>query len=117
MALKDVKRYYLQIQSQYEEGKELRDCMVQEFKSGNITKEQFDEFDLDLNNVKKEFDRLSYIMYLLNIPQRNKKAIKYNKSNTSLNDYFKSNKADKNSILLENKEVLANLRKAIKKGE
>ena len=114
MALKHVKSYYEDMLNEFLEAKENQQEMINEYKQGNINEEQLEEFNKYYNDLEVNYTRLSYIMYLFNIPARNKKLPKYIKSNKDMIDYFKKQKATKEDIRLENKDMLVEMRKIIK---
>lgn len=115
MAVKDVKDFYLKTSAQYLEMKETLAEFEKEFKEGHITEDKLDNVKDLVNFMEQNYDRLSYIMYLFELPNRPKKKAKAQKANQKLEDYFKSKKADKDSISTENKSSLDNLRVELKK--
>lgn len=117
MALKDVKKYFLKIQDTYMSCKENEAEMIIEYKKGNISQEQADNYQKYVNELKLNYDRLAYIMYLFKLPNKQSKKNKYYKSNETLNNYFKENKATQEDIELENEDILKKLQKIIKKED
>lgn len=117
MALKDVKEYFLKIQDTYMRCKENEAEMINEYKQGNISNEQLENYQNYVENLKLNYDRLAYIMYLFKLPNRQDKKNKYIKNNSDLNNYFKNNKATKEDIELENKDILDKLQKILKENK
>lgn len=115
MALKDVKVYYLKIQDTYLSCKENEEELINEYKQGNISQEQVENYKQYVEKLKVNYDRLAYIMYLFNLPTRPSKRIKNN--NSKLLKYFKDNKATEDYIQLENTNILTELQKIIKGDE
>ena len=115
MAAKDVKDFYLKTSAQYLEMKETLAEFEKEFKEGHITEDKLDNVKDLVNSMEQNYDRLSYIMYLFELPTRPEKKVKAQKANQKLEEYFKSKKADKDSISAENKSALDNLRVELKK--
>ena len=79
MALRDVKEYYFKMLGQYFEMKADLADFEQALKDGFITEEQMQAAIDDVDRVKQNYERLSYIMYLLNLPNRKSKQEKYKK--------------------------------------
>lgn len=117
MALKDVKKYYLKLQKEYVEGKENMDYMINEFKEGKVNKDTFDNFELYYKSLKENYDKISYIMYLFNVPARDSKKDKYDKRNYNKDmvKYFKDNKVSKEDTYAENEYALTKLREIVRK--
>ena len=116
MALKDVKKYYLKLQKEYVEGKENMDYMINEFKEGKVNKDTFDNFELYYKSLKENYDKISYIMYLFNVPARDSKKDKYDKRNYNKDmvKYFKDNKVSKEDTYAENEYALTKLREIVR---
>lgn len=106
MALRDVKEYYFKMLGQYLELKADLADFEQALKDGFITEEQMQSAIEDVNRVKQNYERLSYIMYLFNLPNRKSKQGKYNKMNKKLVAEFEARRADLNSIEIENCDAL-----------
>ena len=66
----------------------------------------------DFRRLKENFDRIAYIMYLLNTPAKKKKSNRYDKQNKGLKDYLET--SDLNHIKDENENVLVQLSEMIK---
>lgn len=115
MAVKDVKEYYYEIQAQYLEMKNDLVDFDQALKDGYITEEKMQEAIDSVNALQINYDRLTYIMYLLELPKRKKKQAKYNKMNKKLLDEFQNLKADKESVKEENKSALTEFKNKLKK--
>ena len=65
MALRDVKEYYFKMLSQYLEMKADLADFEQALKDGFITEDQLQAAFEEVNKVQQNYERLSYIMYLL----------------------------------------------------
>lgn len=106
MAIKQVKKYYQEIQKLYfEMADDLKD-MQKEFERGEVTEEQLNKLMTPVNNIRTNYTILSYIMYLLYQPNREQKKSKYTKENKELNHFFNSSKLDENSVIEESKNSL-----------
>lgn len=106
MALKDVKKYYKQIESTYIEMANSAKDFDEALKDGFVTQEQFDQASQMFAKIKENYDRITYIMYLFMQPARKQKVAKYKKINNKGLSYLESNKADLDSVYLENSDVL-----------
>lgn len=113
MAKKHLISYYKQIQEQYLEM--LGD--VQEFddayKSGHISQEQFDNAQAMMDRLKDNYDRLSYVLLLLNQPNKKDKKKTFLKQNKKLYTYFEEISQDK--TIKDNEDVLKEFKKLIGK--
>lgn len=113
MALKDVKQYYYNMLSQYIEEKQNLADFEEALKAGQITEEQMQEVLSIVSELENNYHRLSYIMYLFNIPNRDKKSKKFRQANKALEDEFKRLNADFESVYTENGDALAHFKAAL----
>lgn len=113
MAKRDVNLYFAQMESQYFEMLENLKDVQEEAQQGNIPPEEYEQLKKDVELLKSNYERLSWIMMLLNKPARkgNEKA----DMNKEWYQYLKG--ASKEAILDENRDILANLKKYIKTGQ
>lgn len=113
MAKKHLNLYYLQCQNDY---LEMIDNL-KEFKelasTGKISPEDYNQMLREVELVKSNYERISYIMMLLNKPQRDSKED--NDMNKSW--YAALSGASKEVIFDENRDVLADLKEMIRKGK
>ena len=114
MAVKDVKEYYYKMLAQYLEMKNDLADFEEALKNGFITEEKLAEVKDTVNSLELNYDRLTYIMYLLELPNRRSKHAKHNKANKKLVEAFKDRNADTNAVELENKSALDHFRKELK---
>ena len=115
MALKDVKKYYSKIEDTYLSCKQNEKELIDEYKQGNISQEQLENYQKYISELKINYDRLAYIMYLFKLPNRQSKKNKYN--DKDLIKYFKENKATQEDVELENKDILVKLQQIIKEKD
>lgn len=115
MALVDVKEYYSKMLAQYMEVKNDLVDFEKGLKDGYITEDQLSAAKEDVENIKNNLDRLTYIMFLFNLPKRKTKKVKYKCKNEDLLTYFNRVNADKDAVIDENVNLLADLRNEIKK--
>ena len=106
MALRDVKDYYFKMLSQYMEMKADLADFEQALKDGFITEDQLQAAFEAVDRVQQNYERLSYIMYLLNLPNRKSKQKKYNIMNNALLEEFAKRGADCSAVELENIDAL-----------
>lgn len=113
MALKDVKKYYIDVQSQYLEM--LNDTREYDllYQEGRVSEEQFEAFKNQLMALKINYERLSYIMFLLNQPKDKKRKEDYYKSNVY--DYLKD--ASDTRVIQEDEDVLKQLKEMIQEAK
>lgn len=112
----DVMKYYNEICNQREEMiKEIHDFEI-EAEKGLIEPERLDEIKKTIQPLMDNYQTLSYIMFLLNKPERKKAIRRYRKkSDIKLKDIDKE--FTKEGLKKQNKEVLKDLKKVIKGGD
>lgn len=119
MALRDVKDYYYTLLVQSAEMKADLDDFKKALEAGYITEDKLEEVKEQVSIIEANFQRVGYILYLFELPNNNKKAVKYRKqkSNKAIEEHFASKQADLNSVYNENKSALDGLRAELKKLE
>ena len=115
MAIRDVKDYYFKMVAQYLEMKADLADFEQALKDGFITEDQMQAAYDDVDKVQQNYERLSYIMYLLNLPNRKSKQKKYRATNTALESEFKNRKADAETVSIENRDALKAFKEEMEK--
>lgn len=90
MAIKHLRKYYKQVENMYIELLSDLHEMEEDFKKGECTEEELNNLLIPVNNIKDNYQRLSYVLYLLYQPNRDKKKSKYERQNKEMLDYFKS---------------------------
>lgn len=113
MAVKDVKNYYYTMMSQYLEEKQNLADFEEALKNGHITEEQMSEAMEVVADLEKNYYRLAYIMYLLDIPNRNEKRKRFLKQFAPIEAEFKRLGADLPSVEMENADVLAHFKQTL----
>ena len=106
MAIRDVKDYYFKMLSQYMEMKADLPDFEQALKDGFITEEQMQAAFDEVDRVQQNYERLSYIMYLLNLPNREAKRKRPTNTDIALAAEFKKRKADVEAVSIENRDAL-----------
>ena len=110
-----MKEYYFKMLAQYLEMKNDLADFEEALKNGFITEDQMQAAIEEVNALQLNYDRLTYIMYLLELPNRRSKHAKHNKANRKIIEALKDRKADIESVELENKSALDHFRKELKK--
>jgi hypothetical protein len=114
MAVKDVKEYYFKLIAQKAELEADLADFEEALKNGFITEEQMQAAKDELIPYQINLDRLTYIMYLLELPSRKTKKAKFTKQNKKILDELKKRNADEQSVISENKSALDAFRKEVK---
>ena len=114
MAVKDVKEYYFKLIAQKAELEADLADFEEALKNGFITEEQMQAAKDELVPYQINLDRLTYIMYLLELPNRKTKKAKFAKQNKKILDELGKRNADEQSVIAENKSALGAFRKEVK---
>lgn len=100
MSVKDVKTYYNEINANYREMIDAIHELEEEASKGVVSPERLEQMRASVEPIKTNWQRINYIMYLLNLPNRPKKKKRYEQLNPST---F-SDKATLEGVLKENNE-------------
>ena len=114
MAARDVKEYYFKLIAQKAELEADLADFEEALKNGFITEEQMQAAKDELIPYQINLDRLTYIIYLLELPNRKAKKVKFAKQNKKILDELERRKADEQSVIYENKSALDAFRKEVK---
>lgn len=114
MAVKDVRHYFYTMLAQYIEEKQNLADFEKVLKEGLITEEQMKEATENVANLEANYYRLAYIMYLLNMPNRESKKKGYIKQHKTILDELVRLGADINSIKEENSDALIHFKATLK---
>lgn len=115
MAVRDVRQYYYTMLSQYLEEKQNLADFEEALKEGNITEEQMQEAMEAVAELETNYHRLTYIMYLLNLPSRKSRKPAYVRQHKVILDELEKLGADINSIKEENEDALIHFKAALRK--
>ena len=117
MALIDVKKYYYKMLAQYLEMKNDLADFEEALKNGFITEEQVLAAKAEVERLEENYQRLTYIMYLLEMPKSSSRRKKFNKSKShkKFMTKFKQVGADIDSIVDENTSCLMHFRDELNK--
>ena len=111
MALRHVKDFYKKQEKQYykmlADSKEFDELA----KKGQVSPEQVEQVHSMLSKLEENYKRLTYIVYLFSLPNRENKTKKYREKNQSLEKALE--KHSKEEMLQENEDVLTNFRKKL----
>lgn len=105
MSVKAVKKYYDEVAEQYHEMLELLQDVEKEAMEGIVEPERIDRLQSQIAPIKQNYERLSYIMFLLNQPQRASKQPRYAAQNKKLLKNLEKNNSLE-AVIQENKEAL-----------
>ena len=114
MAAKDVKEYYFKLIAQKAELEADLADFEEALKNGFITEEQMQAAKDELIPYQINLDRITYIIYLLELPNRKTKKAKFAKQNKKILDELGKRNADEQSVISENKSALDAFRKEVK---
>ncbi len=105
MSVKAVRNYYNQICEQYQEMMENIHDLEAEAAQGMVEPERIERLKDQVAPIKQNYERWSYMMFLLNQPERKAKQPRYKDQNRRLlNSLSKNNSLE--SVLEENREAL-----------
>jgi len=114
MSIKDVKKYYAQVEQQYFEMNQTAKELNEECAKGNIPQSMVDQAQAMTLPLKQNYERLSYILYLLNKPSRPAKNVWYNKQNRSVKNYLENTFATDDDCIKEDEDALRNFKEYVK---
>jgi hypothetical protein len=115
MSVRDVRQYYYTMLSQYLEEKQNLEDFKDALASGNITEDQMQEALDTVAELETNYHRLTYIMYLLDMPKRNNKKATYVKQYKNILDELQKLGADIDSIKENNSDALIHFKAALDK--
>lgn len=108
MSVKAVRKYYDQICDQYHEMiQDIRD-LEEEAAKGMIEPERIERLKDQVAPIKQNYERWSYMMFLLNQPERKAKQPRYRDQNRKLlQNLSKDNSLE--AVVAENDEALKHI--------
>lgn len=113
MAVKDVRQYFYTMLAQYIEEKQNLADFEDALKDGLITEEQMQEATENVAALEANYYRLAYVMYLLDMPNRDSKKAGYVKQHKTILEELARLGADINSIKDENSDALIHFKAAL----
>ena len=113
MSVKHIKKYFDQISNDYLEMIDVIHELEKEVSEKIISQEKLDETLKNVEKLKENYMRWSYMMYLLNMPNKKEKQRVYEKR--MKNVLSKIPEKDKiNNVLNENRSQINTFQKTIK---
>lgn len=112
MSRKHVDEYYNQICAQYKELLENTKEVEKSMKEGIVSPEFLDNYKKVIEPVKVNYERWSYMIFLLNMPNKKEKKRKYLKQREKEIDEYKNKQLDKID-LVETKEAILEAKKFV----
>ena len=109
MAVKQIKEYFEQVANQYLEMQYEIKSFEEEAEKGLCDPDRVESLKECAKPIKENYMTLSYIMYLLNMPQRQSKQKAYEQRNKKLLEKIPY-KNTKNGIIDENNNFLDKMR-------
>ena len=114
MSVKDVRRYYAQIEQQYFDMNQTAKELNEECAKGNVPQSMVDQAEQMVLPLKQNYERLSYIMYLFNKPNKKTKTKQYTRQNKTLADFLEQIGATDKDCIEEDYDVLKRFKEYVK---
>lgn len=115
MSRKHVIEYYKSVESQYFDLLNDAEDMQQAVKDKILSESQLEEFTKLIDKVKTNYTRLSYIMYLLDLPNKKSKENRNSKQYKKTKKLFNGLNATSEDIIEENKDILNQFKELVNK--
>ncbi len=115
MSRKHVIEYYKSVESQYFDLLNDAEDMQQAVKDKILSESQLEEFTKLIDKVKTNYTRLSYIMYLLDLPNKKSKENRNSKQYKKTKQLFNGLNATSEDIIEENKGTLNQFKELVNK--
>lgn len=113
MSKRHVNLYYLQCENDYAEMLENLKDFKDLLNENRISQEEYLDYVKQLEVVKANYERIAYIMFELNKPNKKNKE-----EDDIAKSWYKALKfSSKEAVLDENKDALSHIKELIKKGE
>ena len=113
MAKSHIIKYFLEVEYQYLEMldtlKELKELVAE----GKVPAETLESEVENVNKLKENYERISYIMFLLNQPKRASRKL----DTDTLRWYNELKNHSKEAIIDENNDVLCTFKELVRKGK
>ena len=110
MSKKDVDNYFNEMVDSYHEMILSLKELEEEASKGLIDPDKLEQMKLAIEPLKVNYQRVSYIMYLLNKPTKKRKHKKYDSMNSNLLNSIE-NRNTLNAVIEENKQVISEIKK------
>ena len=110
MALKHLKQYYDQVCADYREAIQEIKEFEEECAKNLVPVDRVDQLKSTMAPLLKNYEQISYLVFLLNMPNKKEKQKSYNKAfKNKINSIVKSENTPE-ALLAENKDVLNKLK-------
>ena len=106
MAVKHVQDYFNQICNDYHELLDTLHDMEEEYNRKLVSPETLENLKKQIQPIKNNYETISYIMYLLNMPAKKGKKKRYEGQNKKLLSHSKSLQ----EVRKENKNILTSIK-------
>jgi len=113
MAKSHVINYYLEVEHLYLEMLDTLKELKELVKEGKITPEAYEQEEVNVNKLRENYERIAYIMFLLNKPKRKSRRI----DKDTLRWYKELKNHSKEAILDESKDVLCTFKQLVREGK
>lgn len=113
MAINDVKHYFYTMLVQYLEEKSNLADFEEALKAGQITEEEMRDALTVVESLEVNYHRLAYIMYLLDMPNKQSKKAVYTRQYKKILDELEHLGADLNSVKKENADALIHFKASL----
>ena len=113
---RDLKEYYVTLQRQFKEVRDIAEKVNKEIEEGKLTQEQRDQFESYFMNVKTNYDRVSYIVYLIDLPPKFIQKIKERRLKKKYEESFKrfkEQRATAEDVIEENEKSIESAREEL----
>ena len=118
MSVKDVREYYLELEKQKADMEQNLKDFAELAEQNMFPPERLKQIKENFAPIIRNYELLSYVMYLLNRPNRKEKASKYDRQNKKVLQAIPKS-ATKTEVLAQNNHLLTTVKGTIKdlKGE
>ena len=106
MAKKDVEKYYWSMQEQYLSMTKMLTEVQKAINEGFLPEERLAEVKRNIATLRNNYERLGYIMFLLNKPNRNSKKHKEEFQNRKYYKSMETCKCTQDAVEEENNDIL-----------
>ena len=110
MAKRHVIQYFLELENTYVEMQDTLKELQQLASEGKVEESAYLDVKKDIDAIKENYDRVAYILFLLNKP--NRKSKEEDEVTKSWYKYLKT--SSKEAIVDESKDALAHFKKTLK---
>lgn len=110
MALKDLRNYYDKVCQDYREAIQEIKEFEKECEDNLVPIERVDQLKLTMAPLLRNYEQISYLMFLLNMPVKKDKQQKYNKANRKKIESIVKEENRTENLLQTNKDVIDKLK-------